>query len=148
MDNLYSYRSKYSGRCITNVSLREVFSLLKKLKANNWQRGKFGLGCGQQIGGRTYTLVEVYNSECIKCDKISLDQATSAEGKMIIKELQGSHSYVYSTWKNENSNKNTATATYNAGYIICKKYEVPADTENRARQRGNTAKEIYNNMAS
>lgn len=148
MDNLYDYRNKYSGRCITDVSLREVTSLLKKLKANNYERGKFGLGCVQWTGSRTYTLVETYNSECNKCDKITLDQATSAEGKMVIKELEGSHKYVYNSWKNENSNKNTAQAAYNAGYIVCKKYEVPADTERRAKERGNTAKEIYNIMTS
>ena len=143
MDSLYDYRNKYSGRIITNVSLRDVFKLLKQLKADNWQKGKFGLGCVQWTGSRTYTLVETYNAECNNCDRITLDQATAAEGKMIIKELKGSHVNVYNTWKNENSNKNTASAAYSAGYYVCKKYEIPADTENRAKQRGNTAKEIY-----
>ena len=148
MDSLYDYRNKYSGRIITNVSLRDVFKLLKQLKADNWQKGKFGLGCVQWTGSRTYTLVETYNAECNNCDRITLDQATAAEGKMIKKELQGGYVHVYNTWKNENSNKNSASAAYSAGYYVCKKYEIPADTENRARQRGNTAKEVYAVMTS
>ena len=148
MDTYYDYRNKYSGRIITNVSLRDVYSLLKKLKSDNWKKGKFGLGCVQWTGGRTYNLVETYNAECGNCDRITLDQATAAEGKMIIKELKGSHVNVYNTWKNENSNKNTASAAYSAGYYVCKKYEIPADTENKAKQRGNTAKEIYSIMTS
>ncbi len=67
---------------------------------------------------------------------------------MVISELRGSHNYVYNQWKNNNPNKNTATAAYNAGYIICMKYEVPADTENKAKKRGNTAKDMYNIMTS
>lgn len=148
MDTLYDYRNKYSGRIVTNVSLLELNKLLQKLKSDNWQKGKFGLGCIQWTGGRTYNLVQTYNAECGNCDRITLDQATAAEGKMIIKELKGSHVSVYNTWKNENSNKNTASAAYSAGYWVCKKYEIPADTENRARQRGNTATEVYNIMTS
>ena len=148
MDSIYDYRNKYSGKLITNVSLREVSKLLQKLKANNWERGKFGLGCIQWTGSRTYTLVETYLEVCNNCDKISLDQATEAEGKMVMKELKGSHSYVYSNWKSQNSNTQSTNAAYNAGYIVCKKYEVPADTENRAKERGNTAITIYNIMTS
>ena len=148
MDSIYDYRNKYSGKCITNVSLKAVYKLLQKLKANNWSRGKFGLGCIQWTGGRTYTLVQTYLEVCNNCDKITLDQATEAEGKMVIKELKGSHSYVYSNWKSQNSNTQSTNAAYNAGYIVCKQYEVPADTENRSRQRGNTALEIYKIMTS
>ena len=148
MDSLYDYRNKYSGRIVINVSLLELNKLLQKLKADNWQKGKFGLGCVQWTGGRTYNLVQTYNDECGNCDRITLDQATSAEGKMIIKELQGSHASTYNTWKNDNSNKNTASAAYSAGYWVCKKYEIPADTETKAKQRGNTAIEIYNIMTN
>ena len=146
MDNEWSYRTKYSGKCIYDVSMKEVGKMLEKLKANNWNRGKFGLGCVQWTGGRTYTLFKIYEKECGYSDKITEDQATSAEGKMIIEELTGNYKYVYNSWKNENSNTKTATAAYNAGSIICKKYEVPADTNNRAVVRGNTSKDMYNIM--
>ena len=148
MDSLYSYRSKYSGKCITDVSLNELSKVLEKLKANNWKQGKFGLGCVQWTGGRTYSLFQLYRKECSNCDKISLNQATSAEGKMLIQEFSGDYKYIYNQWKNNNSNTNTATAAYNAGHIICVKYEVPADYNNKAITRGNTAKELYNIMTS
>ena len=67
---------------------------------------------------------------------------------MIVKELSGDHKYVYDQWKNENANKNSANAAYNAGSIICRKYEIPADANNKAITRGNTAKEIYKIMTS
>ena len=148
MDSLYDYGNKYSGKYIMNVSLKGVYKLLQKLKANNWSRGKFGLGCIQWTGGRTYLLVETYLEVCNNCDKITLDQATEAEGRMVMKELKGSHSYVYNNWKNQNSNTQSSNAAYNAGYIVCKQYEVPADTENRSKQRGNTALEVYSIMTS
>lgn len=148
MDSIYDYRNKYSGKYIMNVSLKEVNRLVEKLKANSWNRGKFGLGCIQWTGSRTYTLVKTYLEVCNNCDKISLDQATEAEGKMVMKELKGSHSYVYNNWKKQNSNTQSTNAAYNAGYIVCKQYEVPADTENRSKQRGNTALEVYKIMTS
>ena len=148
MDNSYDYRSKYSGKCITDVSLDELYKLLEKLKKDNWQKGKFGLGCIQWTGGRTFSLVEIYRHECGFKDKISLKQATLAEGKMIINELKGSYIKTYNSWKKNNNNLNSANAAYNAGYLVCKYYEVPADTENQAKIRGNTAKEIYNIMTS
>ena len=66
-----------------------------------------------------------------------------------MKELKNSHLYVYNNWKSQNANnKNSSNAAYSAGYIVCKQYEVPADTENRARERGNTSKIIYGIMTS
>ena len=148
MDQLYDYRNKYSGKIITQVSMNALSKVLEELKKNSWKKGKFGLGCIQWTGGRTYNLFKLYQKECNNADKITLAQATAAEGKMVISELRGSHNYVYNQWNSNNPNKNTATAAYNAGYIICMKYEVPADTENKAKQRGNTAKEMYNLMTS
>ena len=148
MDKLYSYRTKYSGKCVTDVSMKELSKLMEKLKSKNYNEGKFGLGCVQWTGERTYTLVQLYLHECKNANKITLDQATTAEGKMIVRELSGDHKYVYDQWKNENANKNSANAAYNAGSIICRKYEIPADANNKAITRGNTAKEIYKIMTS
>ena len=58
MDKLYNYRKKYSGKIITEVNMHELDLLLKKLKANKWQKGKFGLGCIQWTGERTYNLFQ------------------------------------------------------------------------------------------
>lgn len=49
--------------------------------------GKFGLRCVQWTAIRTYTLVHIYNEECGNKDIITLEQATKAEGKMIIKKF-------------------------------------------------------------
>ena len=146
MDQLYGYRTKYSGKIITQVSMKALGELLAKLKSDNWKKGKFGLGCVQWTGGRTYNLFKIYQQECGNKDKITLEQATSAEGKMVISELNGDYKYIYNQWKNENTNRNTATAAYNAGYILTMKYEVPADTKNKAKTRGGTAQEMYNIM--
>jgi hypothetical protein len=148
MDSLYSYRTKYSGKCVTDVSMSELSKLMEKLKAKNWKEGKFGLGCLQWTGSRTYSLVQLYLKECGNSNKITLEQATAAEGKMVIQEFSGSYKNVYTQWKSENSNTNTATAAYNAGHIICTKYEIPADYKTKAITRGNTAKELYNLMTS
>ena len=121
LDNLYSYRTKYSGKCVTEVSMSELSKLMEKLKAKNWNEGKFGLGCVQWTGSRTYSLIQLYLKEYGNSNKFTLEQAISAEGKMVIQELEGSYKKIYTTWKSNNSNTNSASATYNAGYDICMK---------------------------
>ena len=146
MDKLYGYRKKYSGKIITEVSMHKLGTLLDKLKKDGWKKGKFGLGCVQWTGGRTYNLYKLYKKECGGADKISLSQATTAEGKMVISELRNGYAFVYNEWKKKNPKANTSAAAYNAGYILTMKYEVPADTTNQAKKRGNTAKNMYNIM--
>ena len=148
MDEKYQYRKKYSGKIITEVSLRELGSLLDNLKRDNWEKGKFGLGCVQWTGSRTYDLYVVYKKECGNCNKISLSDATSSEGKLIINELQGSYSHIHTQWKKNNPNLNTPRAAYNAAYDITTKYEIPKDTQARARERAITAQNMYTDMTS
>jgi len=148
MDQLYGYRTKYSGKIITEVSMHQLETLLETLKRDNWKKGKFGLGCVQWTGGRTYNLFKKYKKECGGADKISISQATAAEGNMVISELRGDYVYVFNEWKRNNPNANTAQAAYNAGHIITMKYEIPADTANVAKKRGNTAKNMYSIMTS
>ena len=146
MDQLYGYRTKYSGKIITEVSMHQLETLLNQLKSENWKKGKFGLGCVQWTGGRTYNLFQKYKSECGGRDKITLDEATAAEGKMVIGEFTSGYKYIYDEWKKNNPNKNAPGAAYNAGHIICMKYEVPADTANKAKKRGQTAQEMFSVM--
>jgi hypothetical protein len=148
MDTLYNYREKYSGKCVTDVSMSELGKLMEKLKAKNWNEGKFGLGCVQWTGSRTYSLVQLYFKECENRNEITLEEATAAEGKMVIQEFEGSYKYIYNQWKKENSDTDSANAAYNAGHIICTKYEVPVDYNTKAITRGNTAKELYELMTS
>ena len=147
MDQYYSYRTKYSGKLITEVSLDELNTLLNKLKNDNWEKGKFGLGCVQWTGERTLNLFKIYRSENNNKDSISFNQATNAEGKLIINEFSNDYKYIYNNWKKENENKiNSENAAYNAASKICLDYERPSDMENKAKTRGNTAKKIYKIM--
>ena len=147
MDQNYSYRTKYSGKLITEVSLDELNTLLNKLKNDNWEKGKFGLGCVQWTGERTLNLFKIYRSENNNKDSISFNQATNAEGKLIINEFSNDYKYIYNNWKKENENKiNSENAAYNAASKICLDYERPKDKENKAKTRGNTAKKIYKIM--
>ena len=147
MDQYYSYRTKYSGKLITEVSLDELNTLLNKLKNDNWEKGKFGLGCVQWTGERTLNLFKIYRSENNNGDSISFNQATNAEGKLIINEFSNDYKYIYNNWKKENENKiNSENAAYNAASKICLDYERPSDMENKAKTRGNTAKKIYKIM--
>ena len=148
MDELYDYRNKYSNKIITQVSMNELGNVLNQLRKASWKKGKFGLGCVQWTGSRTYDLFKLYLKENNYGDRITLDQATAAEGKMIITELRGNYQHVYNQWKSNNPDYNTPQAAYNAGHIMCMKYEIPADTENKANKRGATAKEMYNIMTS
>lgn len=149
MDSLYDYRKKYSGRYITDVSLNDVYQLLKTLKNDNWKRGKFGLGCVQWTADRTFSLVETYRSECGNCNRISLEQAISAEGKMILNELNSySYNSIYNSWKKKYSGINSPDTAYSAGCLICLEYEKPKEKESKAPERGNTARDIYNIMTN
>lgn len=147
MDQNYSYRSKYSGKLITEVSLDELDTLLNKLKDDKWEKGKFGLGCVQWTGERTLNLFKIYRRENNNKNSITFDQAAKAEGNLIINEFSNDYKSIYDNWKEENKNQiNSENAAYNAASKICLKYEIPKDKENQAKIRGNTAKNIYKIM--
>jgi len=56
--------------------------------------------------------------------------------QFMAREMRASYSYVW--------NVLTHTADpYEAGYTMCKRYEIPADTERQAQFRGNQARGIY-----
>lgn len=56
--------------------------------------------------------------------------------QFMAREMRGGYSYVWNTL--------THTADpYEAGYVMCKFYEIPADTEKKAQYRGNLAEQIY-----
>ena len=148
MDTLYNYSTLYSNKLITQVSLYDLSNVLWQCKAANWTQGKFGLGCVQWTGERTYTLFQLYQLRCDYNGRITIEQATSAEGQMIINEFKGNYNYIYNDWKNNNLDKDSESSAYNAGYNICVKYEVPSDKENKGITRGNTAKDMFNIMTS
>ena len=146
MDKLYNYKTKYSGKIITEVNMHELNFLLKRLRTDHWEKGKFGLGCIQWTGERTFRLFLKYKSECKGRERITLDEATAAEGKMIIEELSGTNKDIYDDWKKDNKDKNVPIAAYNAGHIICMRYEAPAEKEMKAKKRGKTATDMFSIM--
>lgn len=143
MDENYDYRNKYSGQNVEGKSLSGLYSLICELEAGGYE-GKFGLGCIQWTGSRTKTLIETYMEVANGSDTISKADISKAEGLMMIKELEKSYSYVYNGWKNKNSNVNSSDAAYSAGYDVCYKYEVPANREVKAVQRGDKSRLVYN----
>ena len=147
MDNNYDYANKYSGKCVTQVNLRDLKALCDKLKKDGWQKGKFGLGIIQWTGIRTGPLVDHYLAEVNGGDSINLNQVISAEGKYMMTELRNQYSYIYNNWKNNHGNDlSSENAAYDAAAQICLKYEIPFNKEKAAEKRGNTAKQILKIM--
>ena len=148
MDDNYDYKFRYSNKLITDVSIKELGQMLNKLKSDNWQKGKFGLGCVQWRGERTYKLFELYKQESDSILSITTEQATLAEGKMFINEFRSNYTSVYYQWQNENKNKNKPLAAYRAGHNIYTKYVNEKEDVNRARIRARTARDMYITMTS
>ena len=145
----YGYDEKYSSKCVTDVSLLELKNLLDKLEKDKWEKGKFGLGCFQWTGGRTKNLVNFYLKENDGKDKITIEQVISAETKFVLNELETIPQYksIYTDFKTKyKDNYESEDAAYFAGDNICRRYEIPAQKEQRGKERGNTAKKILKIM--
>ena len=56
--------------------------------------------------------------------------------QFMAREMRASYSYVWSILT-------TTQDPFEAGYVMCKRYEIPANTETVAQHRGNLAKQIY-----
>lgn len=146
MDGEYDYARNFSGNNITKVSLVYLSQLMSQLESDNWNYGKFGLGCVQWTGSRTKTLVDIYLQYSDDGYFINLDQATKAEGKMLSTELSGNYSYVYNSWKNQHYTSKEQAA-FEAGKVVCIKYEVPSDRYYKAEHvRGPEARKVYRVM--
>ena len=146
----YGYDEKYSSKCVTDVSLLELKKFVDKLENDNWNKGKFGLGCFQWTGERTGTLVKYYLKENDGNDKITLEQVIAAEAKFVLHEIEtvGQYKNIYSDFKrNYKNNYDSEDAAYFAGDNICRRYEVPDEKEQRGKERGNTAKKIFKIMS-
>ena len=144
----YGYDEKYSSKCVTDVSLLELKKFVDKLENDNWKKGKFGLGCFQWTGERTGTLIKYYLQENDGKDKITFEQVIAAEAKFVLHELETQYKKIYSDFKDNYKNKyNSEEAAYYAGDNICQRYEVPAEKEERGKERGNTAKKLFKIMS-
>jgi hypothetical protein len=134
----YDYRNKYSGKNIYDgMSLSNVNNMLQQIEkagfnagSTNGDRKGFGLGSVQWTFGRTKTLVETYIEVANGSDTITFEQTLHAEGLMISRELSGyynkDYSSIYPDWKANNATKlSSSDAAYNAGVMLCKRYERP-----------------------
>ncbi|MBR3772345.1 MAG: Ig-like domain repeat protein [Clostridium sp.] len=135
MEDHFDYRTRFSGKRIFDVGINAARELQKAAEDSGFA-GKFGLGMIQWTGSRTTGLINSY-ARYASSDIPTQQEAILAEVNYMADELKGSHSYVYTNWKNG------TRSAYEAGRIVCKQYEVPADTENQARIRGNDAAAIY-----
>ena len=144
----YDYDKKYSLKYIyDDFSLFELRDLLEELKINKFT-ARFGLGAAQWTGNRTYRLMHFYLEETGLKEKISKEQTTSAEMKLLLNELIYDEEYnkIYPEWKEKNKNLNTEDAAYNAGVLFCKGFEKPK--VDKSKERGNESKKLYNFMIS
>ena len=139
MDEHFNYRKEFSGKSISDVGITKAIELQEKAEKSGF-KGKFGLGMIQWPGGRTSGLLDSYKKYC-KNDKPTAAECAKAEVNYMVDELKGKYASVYKEWKNSKDK-----SAENAGSIICKKYEVPADTENQAKLRAKNALRIYNVM--
>jgi len=152
MDSMYNYGKLYSGKTIMDVSLSKVEQLLNELAKDEWKKGKFGLGSIQWTGSRCQKLVEHYRAAAGDSDTITESQALKAEGDYVLEELKDvkqDYILIYVNWKEANASKlNSGEAADAAAQELCRKYEIPADTEAKAKERGKTAIRIYNIMSA
>lgn len=139
MDEHFNYRKEFSGKSISDVGITKAIELQEKAEKSGF-KGKFGLGMIQWTGGRTSGLLDSYKKYC-KNDKPTAAECAKAEVNYMVDELKGKYASVYKEWKNSKDK-----SAENEGSIICKKYEVPADTENQAKLRAKNALRIYNVM--
>ena len=139
------YLKNYSGKYVQNVDLNQLEAFLEALAAGKWQ-GKFGLGIVQWTGARTKILMSFYRKRASSDGRITPAQVMAAENEMILYDLKGSYSGVYSGWKKANADLATVEAARSAGATVCLKYEIPANKDSKAVTRGNKAAEIYRVM--
>ena len=165
MDKYMNY-SDFSGKTISEVGLDKLNKLLKNMKktgaqsvvAGKWKDGKFlgyydkqtsgGFGTGmiQWTFDRAEGLIKYYNIKKFEKDGFpTQEESLETEIEYMIKELKSAgYKGIYGDGKKyDSSNKDAA---YLAGYNICKKYEIPSDTEKKAEERGKYAREVYKIM--
>ena len=140
------YLNNYSKKYAWEVDLNGLEALMEQLAEGGWE-GKFGLGIVQWTGSRTKKLVSFYRKHAGSGNSITAEQVVAAENEMILHDLKGSYSGVYSAWKSANkSARDTAEAARSAGSLVCTRYEIPADKDSKAVTRGKKAVEIYRIM--
>lgn len=136
------YRTDFSGKNISEVGIKKTKELLDDL-AEEGYKGKFGIGSVQWTGSRAMELIQCYIDLYGEDHYPTIEESLLAENMMIIKELNGDYKDVYQKWKSQYGNSNGADAAYEAGRIVCTKYEIPKNIKAQAENRAENAKKIY-----
>ena len=134
-----------SGGIFEKIKLQEKYNLVLACDKGYLYANKLKIKPDIIIGDFDSSKMPQDNANIIAVDSVKDDTDT---GLAVKYALRNGYKYVYNEWKKKNPKSNTATAAYNAGYILTMKYEVPADTTNQAKKRGNTAKNMYSIMTS
>lgn len=152
MQDDFQYDTKYSGKTIGQVGIKETVKLQKQASKKQHTvmingkkklvKDQFGFGMCQFTGSRTSEVLEAYKDYYDKTNDNHPTQAKCAEieANFMVKELEGSFKEIYKEWK-----KGDKTASY-AGELICLEYEKPYDMKNQASIRADHAKKVYSIM--
>ena len=142
LESKFKYNKDYSGKSISQVSLNELLKMIVNIKTN-W-KGYFGLGCFQWNKNDSAKLVNLYIKQGSR-DKITMENAAIAEGKMIIEDMRNEFKGIYIEWDAWNNKYNEQVAG-DAGDILCYRYvdsvKIPRYTN--CREVKNTAVKIFN----
>ena len=152
MQDDFQYDTKYSGKTIGQVGIKETVKLQKQASTKQHTmmingkkklvKDQFGFGMCQFTGSRTGEVLEAYKDYYDKTNDNHPTQAKCAEieANFMVKELEGSFKEIYKKWK-----KGDKTVS-NAGELICLEYERPYDKKNQASIRADNATAVYNIM--
>jgi hypothetical protein len=147
MDNNYNYNQVYSNKNIMDIGIAKtkIISDASTNESANLRKG-FGLGCIQWTFSRNKTLFKLYEEECDSNGFPTKQQCCKVEGNMICTELLTSPAYksIYKDWLS--NYEGTDNEAYEAGKMLCLRYERPKGKEEKAPKRADSAKNIYNVM--
>lgn len=141
VENNYSYISNYSYQYIYNKNLSTVEAMMQG--CYNATGMTPGLGMAQWSHDRCINLIAKYKKYAGSSTTITYNQCLQAESEMMLDELSGGWSYVYTDWRNDYAS--SSDAAYWAGYKVCSRYECPSATS-AYNTRGNLARSIYEVM--
>lgn len=94
-------------------------------------------------GGTSYGLCQWHLGRKANLQKLNNYGKIEVQIDYLFSELRTSYKRVLDVINTASNDENGA---YNVGYNFCKYFEIPADTENQAKKRGNYAKELFRSL--
>ncbi len=129
------------------IDLYEVDALVEQLINEGHTTAIFGLGSLQWTYFTRIRGLMDYYKQYASGRHITEEECIAAEMAYLQYELTGPYHYVYKNWRAATENDlYTVNGAYNAGYYICRYYEIPADKEGTSSFRGELATKVYADM--